>query len=198
MDPDLLNEDMPDLTKYGEEETPPVVEPEPPAYVTKEDFALFANQMATQIAAALKPEVAKSQDEPDWEEGFLTKAEARSTQKYLELSKPTFVAQIVNTVAGDYPKNVQDTIKNLLSGMNGQAIAELTQNPQGLEHFSMVAAGAQVKLNPGKTAAPRSAPSGTVGGSTAKEQDLAQKFYEEYKELGVTKEQAAAMAKEQM
>lgn len=161
-DNDLLNSEMPDLAAYGAEgqDTPAKAEPK---YVTEEALSAFGENMAAKIEAMLMPAKPAQTDEPDWETTFQNKAADVATARLMEMSKGQFASQIVNDVASEFPKNVQDKVREVINKYNGQQVALITQNPGDLEHLAYLAAGIHAKLNPGvKVQAPRSSSSGTV------------------------------------
>lgn len=184
-----------------QESTPPEVAPseapphQAPAYVTKEDLQASGNEMATQLAAALRP--AAPQADVDWEQAFANRAADAATARLLEVNKPIFAAGIADQVAGEFGIDVKREVQAELQKLPGHVVASITQSPDDLKRLARMARGIHAERQAAQ--APRSGGSGTVGAATSEENRLADKFWNDYKDIpGFTKDDARAMAKERI
>ena len=113
----------------------------------------------------------------------------------MEAHKPAMVGQIAHQVAGQYGPEVEQEVVKELSRLNGTQIAACVRDPQYQRHLALIARG----LHAERQDAPASSPSGTVGGVSAKVNELAAQFMDAYHDVpGFTKELALQMAKERV
>jgi len=196
-----MAEDIIDFESH-EDEAPEATAPEVPAAspredLTKEDLTAFGTAVAQQVLAALQPAAGAttSQTLPDFENQFMNRAADTATVRLLEMNKPIFAANIAEQVAGEFGAEVKKEIVAELQKLPGHVVANITQSPDDLRKLARMARGIHAERQ--NAQAPRSNAAGTVGGATTAENDMATKFWNDYKDVpGFTKEMAKQMAKD--
>jgi hypothetical protein len=186
MPEDIIDFHLHDGVEVPEPASEPVNEAKTPSYVTREDLQAFGEA----LAASLKPTTPEVT--LDWEAQFTNRAADTATQRLLDLNKPIFAAQIADQVAGEYGPEVRAEILEELRSLSGTVIAGITQSPADLRKLARMARGIHAEKH--GSSAPTSRGAGTVNPATVAENDEADRYFQAYKDIGVTKEMAKRWA----
>jgi hypothetical protein len=176
--------------------TPEPAKTEP---LTRDELAAFGQNLAKEIVSALQParptEPASLPGQTDWERQFAEQAAAAATARMMEANKPLFSASIAEQVAGSFGPEIKREIVDMLHRLPGHVVANLPNSPDDLKRLSQLARGMHAERQ--TAPAPRSSAAGTVTGGSAAENELAAKFWNDYRDVpGFTKEMAREMAKD--
>lgn len=187
MPEDIIDFHLHDGVEVPEPVSESVNEAKTPSYVTREDLQAFGEALAATFKPPTPPEVPM-----DWEAQFANRAADTATQRLLDLNKPIFAAQIADQVAGEYGPEVRAEILEELRSLSGAVIAGITQSPADLRKLARMARGIHAEKH--DSSAPTSRGSGTVNPATVAENDEAERYFQAYKDIGVTKEMAKRWA----
>lgn len=204
-DQELENEQSENTQEGAEEVTPP------PRYVDEGMLTATLQQFGREMLEALRPPAKDEEDEYTFESDrklearILAKAEelaeAKTRALTLEMQRPQLALKAAKKFASEFGKDVVDDLAEGLSeSFNAaglKALLEAKDDVKVVKDIKRLARGIHAEKQ--GTPAPRSAGSGTVGGQGSAVNDLADQFWDDYKDVpGFTKEKAMKMAKDRI